>query len=159
MTEQRRTALDVIQVQNPCPADWQSMAGDERTRFCEGCGRHVHNLSAMTAGEAERLVCEAAGRLCVRYTVAADGAVQTIGYRPQPPAKWRWTRWGWRVWAGVGVCGAAAATLAHVLVFGTSLVRRPQPPVVMGDMCVPPITAPATPAGTGSGEVTTGQEP
>ena len=159
MPVQRRPALDVIQVQNPCAADWQSMAGDERTRFCDGCGKHVHNLSAMTTDEAERLVCEAAGRLCVRYNVAPDGAVQTIGYRPQAPPKWRWARWGWRVWAGIGVCGAAAATLAHLLVFGTSLVRRPQPRVVMGDICVSPVTTPAAPTGSNGGEVTTGQAP
>ena len=55
--------------------------------------------------------------------------------------------------------GRAVTTLAHVLVFGTSLVRRPQPRVVMGDLCVSPITTPATPTGTSGGKVTTGEVP
>ena len=31
----------------PCSADWSAMAGDERRRFCESCGKHVTNLSRM----------------------------------------------------------------------------------------------------------------
>ena len=32
-----RLALDVLQVENPCPTDWQAMRGDGRSRFCEHC--------------------------------------------------------------------------------------------------------------------------
>ena len=47
----RRTALDVIDIPRPCSQPWDTMKGDERRRFCEACGLHVHNLSAMTAQE------------------------------------------------------------------------------------------------------------
>ena len=155
MSEKRRTALDVVRVESPCPVAWESMAGEEWVRFCEGCGRHVHNLSAMTTDEAERLVCEAAGRLCVRFERAPDGAVQTVDYRPQPPSKSRWARWGWPAWAAIGACGAAAATVAHLLWFGTSLVRPQQPMVTVGKIM--PITTPVTPA-PAQGKAATGSE-
>ncbi len=43
------------------------MSGDERTRFCTDCSKHVYNLSAMTTAEAEELILEKEGHLCVRY--------------------------------------------------------------------------------------------
>lgn len=54
---QLRVPLEVLRVQTPCTEDWARMSGDARRRYCAGCGLHVHNLSAMTRGEAERLVC------------------------------------------------------------------------------------------------------
>jgi hypothetical protein len=132
-----RLSLDVIDVREPCPRDWDEMAGDERTRFCAGCGRHVHNLSAMTRDEAERVVCESAGRLCVRYERLASGAVRTLDYA-QPPAAAR----GWRFWSVLGVFGALAAGAAGML------WDRSQPRsggVVLGAMA--PISAPAAPSG------------
>ena len=59
----RTMPLEVIRVDEPCKADWDAMTGDAARRFCAGCQKHVHNLSAMPREEAERLVCESAGRL------------------------------------------------------------------------------------------------
>ena len=53
------------------------MQGDERVRFCEQCALHVYNLSAMTASEAENLVLEKEGHLCVRFFQRNDGTVLT----------------------------------------------------------------------------------
>lgn len=36
-----------VTIPAPCSADWNRMSGDDRERFCESCGKHVHNLSAM----------------------------------------------------------------------------------------------------------------
>src|SRR4051794_5315873 len=77
---QLRIPLEVLKIENPCPADWNAMAGDERKRFCQGCQKHVHNLSTMPREEAERLVCESAGNLCVRMALNAEGKFVTVGY-------------------------------------------------------------------------------
>ena len=53
------------------------MDGDERVRFCRECNRNVYNLSAMTEREAQRVVAEREGRLCVRFYQRRDGTVLT----------------------------------------------------------------------------------
>ncbi len=77
---QNRSAsfLDGVEIASPCSADWNSMAGDDRRRFCAQCKLHVHDLSRMTRDEAEELVRGAAnGRVCVRLYRRADGTVLT----------------------------------------------------------------------------------
>src|SRR5215210_4470085 len=69
--------LDYVRVAAPCPADWGKMVGDERVRFCGSCDRHVYNLSGMTRREAEALVTNTEGRLCVRFYRRADGTILT----------------------------------------------------------------------------------
>ncbi len=43
------------------------MTGDDRVRHCATCDRDVHNLSAMAREEAEALLRERTGPLCVRF--------------------------------------------------------------------------------------------
>ena len=69
--------LDYVRVAAPCDANWDSMFGDERTRFCAQCKLNVYNLSDMTTTEAERLIAQADGRLCVRYYMRRDGSILT----------------------------------------------------------------------------------
>lgn len=69
--------LNNIKVASPCPADWDAMYGDERKRFCGDCKLNVYNLSGMTRDEAEQLVTNHEGRLCVRFYRRADGTVIT----------------------------------------------------------------------------------
>lgn len=69
--------LDNVRVSAPCPADWNEMNGDERIRFCNQCQLNVYNLSEMTRQEAERLLREREGRLCVRFYRRADGTIIT----------------------------------------------------------------------------------
>ena len=69
--------LEHVRVAAPCPADWEKMVGDERVRYCNKCSLHVYNLSGMTRREAEALVTNAEGRLCVRYYRRTDGTVLT----------------------------------------------------------------------------------
>jgi hypothetical protein len=139
----RNAPLDVIQVREPCHESWEAMTGDDKTRFCAGCQRHVHNLSAMLREEAERLVCESAGRLCVRYEAGAGGAPVTLEYQ-----KTGRIRGGWRLWTAVGALGACVAGVVQAMV-------REKPPVpvaapvlgkmLMGDIAVrPPLPPPPT---------------
>lgn len=73
----RTNPLDRVKVAAPCPADWERMTGGERTRFCHSCSLNVYNLSGMTKREAEALIMNAEGRLCVRYYRRADGTILT----------------------------------------------------------------------------------
>lgn len=66
-----------LQIATPCKANWDEMTGDEQKRFCGACKLNVYNISAMTLPEAEKLVSEAEGRLCVRMYRRADGTVIT----------------------------------------------------------------------------------
>jgi hypothetical protein len=146
-----RVALDVIDVREPCPRNWNEMTGDDRTRFCAGCGMHVHNLSAMPRDDAERLVCESAGRLCVRFERTQAGAVRTLDYAKPPAGR------GWRFWTMFGVLGALAATAA-----GTLWDRpKPQRPNVVMGRQMPVISSPqqcsTTPASDARSHETPGE--
>ena len=69
--------LDTVRIASPCSVSWESMAGDDRARFCHHCDLHVFNLSAMNQEEAEDLIRQKQGRLCARYYLRADGKVMT----------------------------------------------------------------------------------
>ena len=122
--------LDGVRVAAPCPADWGKMAGDERMRYCGQCNLHVYNLSDMTKREAETLITNTEGRLCVRFYRRSDGTIITrncpVGLRA---LKRRATR-------------IAGATLTAVLSFfaGVGLnfgINRTVAPPVVGEMLVP----------------------
>jgi hypothetical protein len=69
--------LDHVTVAAPCNVGWDNMVGNERVRFCGQCNLNVYNLSAMPKSEAERLVSQTEGRLCVRYYRRTDGTILT----------------------------------------------------------------------------------
>lgn len=73
----RTIPLRNLKVAAPCSADWNTMVGDDRVRFCGQCNLNVFNLSGMTQAEAEHVVRSAEGRLCVRFYQRADGTVLT----------------------------------------------------------------------------------
>lgn len=77
--------LDNIKVASPCSQDWDAMIGSERKRYCGECKLNVYNLSGMTRDEAENLIQNSEGRLCVRFFRRADGTVLTqdcpVGWR------------------------------------------------------------------------------
>ncbi len=69
--------LDNVRVASPCSVDWNEMVGDNRKRFCGDCKLNVYNLSGMTRPEAENLIMNAEGRLCVKFYRRADGSMIT----------------------------------------------------------------------------------
>jgi hypothetical protein len=77
--------LKNLKVASPCSSNWDGMYGDEKVRFCGECKLNVYNLSGMTKLEAEKLLLNTEGRLCVRYYTRADGSVITqdcpVGWR------------------------------------------------------------------------------
>ena len=69
--------LNNIKIASPCSQDWNEMIGTERRRFCGECKLNVYNLSGMSRDEAENLLQDSEGRLCVRFYERADGSVLT----------------------------------------------------------------------------------
>jgi hypothetical protein len=71
----RLPVLENLRVASPCTADWNKMTGDERARHCGDCQKTVYNLSGLTRDEAEALLIEKNGNLCVRYYQRKDGTI------------------------------------------------------------------------------------
>jgi len=69
--------LDEIRIAAPCDADWDKMIGDDRARFCALCKKNVYDLSVLSRPQAEALIREKEGNLCVQIYRRADGTVLT----------------------------------------------------------------------------------
>ena len=70
--------LNNLTIPTPCDADWNSMIGNDRVRFCEHCNLDVHNISLLTRNQTELLIARANGQLCVRYHQDASGKPLTL---------------------------------------------------------------------------------
>lgn len=63
-----------LPIASPCGVDWSTMSATEaRARLCAHCDSLVHDLSAMSEGEARAVL--AGGPACVRYLYDGDGNV------------------------------------------------------------------------------------
>jgi hypothetical protein len=69
--------LQHVEIASPCPARWEDMVGDERVRFCDECRLNVYDIAAMTEVEAEALIREKSGHLCLRLYRRDDGTILT----------------------------------------------------------------------------------
>jgi hypothetical protein len=148
----RLPVLDQIRVASPCTASWNEMTGDDRTRHCGACQKSVYNLSDMTRAEAEALIIERNGELCVRYYQRADGTILladcTVGVQ-RVRDRWRTTaRAAALVAGGLAAAGAAGlyarATEPPCAIPRDDLSRR----MVVGALKPPPPPPPAPPAPT-----------
>jgi hypothetical protein len=72
-----KIALDTISVASPCTASWDAMKGDDHARFCGQCSQHVYNISELSKDQAEALIEEHEGKMCVRYFKRFDGTIMT----------------------------------------------------------------------------------
>ena len=132
----RLPVLDNIRVAAPCTADWNQMTGDDRTRHCGACKKNVYNLSGMTRDEAEALLIERNGDLCVRYFQRHDGTILladcTIGVTRRRRRRW---------------IAAAGAMLLAGSAGATALARHgTSVDVVMGGIAAPTPGSPAVAA-------------
>jgi len=139
-------SLNVIRVDQPCPASWDAMHGDDRVRFCGECKLHVYNLSELSRAQAEMLVASHEGRLCVRYYQRADGTVITQDCEGGLRAAMRRTRRFVTAAAGTILCailapfGLASSTpprngSEQNVVEPKEMMGKPAPPkVLMGDV-------------------------
>jgi hypothetical protein len=109
--------LESLRIAAPCPARWEDMIGDDRTRFCHGCAKDVHDLSKFTREEAEALLNEHGHGACVRLTRRADGTVIT-GDCPIGTQRRR------RRAAATAIAGSVALSIAAVSAY------KPEAPVL-----------------------------
>ena len=123
--------LDNIHIASPCSANWDEMFGDARKRFCGDCKLNVYNLSDMTRQDAENLILNSEGRLCVRFFRRADGTILTKNC----PVGWQ------AVKQRVSRIATAAFSMVAGLfggVFAFNLFREQPYTAVQGDMNVAP---------------------
>lgn len=121
--------LNNIRIASPCSADWNEMYGDNRKRFCGDCKLNVFNLSGMTKDEAEALIMNAEGRLCVRFYKRADGSVIT----KDCPVGWA------RVKQRTKVMATAVMSLLMTILSGVFFVSlfSPQKRNIIGKFAIP----------------------
>ncbi len=116
-------ALEQLHIASPCPVKWESMRGNDTLRFCKHCSLEVHNISAMTREDAEVLLSQSTGRLCVSAAHTADGVVLTSARAPRAASLW--VR---RFAAMIGIGLSAAAPMACARPFRTGgSVYIPEP--------------------------------
>src|SRR5262245_26944298 len=132
-----------LRVASPCPADWSAMQGDDRVRFCGQCQKNVYNLSAMTHAEAEDLIREKEGKLCVRFYQRTDGTVLTADC---PVGRRRRRRR--HILIAAGTVGLTAATVAAFVSTATTgrvepMMGSPRPIPAPSARPSPPEEAPA----------------
>ncbi len=162
MTTRLPVVLENLRIATPCQADWDEMGGDERVRFCGRCEKNVYNLSAMTRAEAEALVGNQEGRVCVRLYQRRDGTVLTADC----PVGVRRERLRARIWSSVSGLAASAALLLGLvsgraradltLRDGKKVAQQTRPNVLMGGPVsthfTPPPPAPPKPLQVKMGE-------
>lgn len=141
--------IDRVSVAAPCPAKWEDMVGDDRTRFCGHCAKNVYNVSAMTAAEAEALIREKEGRVCMRLFRRADGTVLTSDC-PLGLAERAYRQARRAVLASLALFVTLSATFLSIFsVFGGGVRRGPGAfvePDILGEMAVSELPeAPAAP--------------
>jgi hypothetical protein len=144
-------ALEQLKVASPCHANWDDMRGSEQVRFCDGCQKNVYNLSGMTRPQAESLVAESEGKLCIRFYRRNDGKLLTadcpVGWRAKMGRRMRRTVAA--VMAGLGGlasavgCGDSSPFKYWMPNAGVPTQGTPAPiqgKAMMGAMC-PPVQA------------------
>lgn len=128
--------LNNISIASPCSADWNEMYGDDRKRFCGDCKLNVYNLSGMTRDDAEALLMNAEGRLCVRFYKRADGSVIT----QDCPVGWAKVKQRTKLFA------TAVASLVMALLTGIFFVSAfSKSRTTMGEIASPLLTPSPTP--------------
>jgi hypothetical protein len=77
MTRPTDKLLDHLEIKSPCEADWDSMQGNDRVRFCGHCRLTVRDVSDLTTRQALELVHKSQGRLCLRIRPDAPAHAET----------------------------------------------------------------------------------
>jgi hypothetical protein len=135
--------LDHVRIAAPCKANWEQMIGTDRVRFCGQCNLNVYNLSSMTRVQAESLIAQTEGRLCIRFYRRTDGSILTdncpVGLRAIRRRLSYLAKAASAAvlsfFSGVGVYSVVSARQVHTSVMGTIAIRHsPLSNQEMGDM-------------------------
>lgn len=142
--------LDRVQVASPCDADWSAMTGDAHRRHCAECDKHVYDLSSLTREQAEALLEEHEGSLCIRFYRRADGTVLTADC----PVGVRRRRRRWAAFSALAFTTLGGTALMFLGVTATMGAPPAPAPVAMGSAAPVESAAPcATPDGREMGEL------
>jgi len=140
--------LENARIASPCDMSWNAMRGDERTRFCKSCDKHVYNLVGMSDDDIADLIRQKEGRLCVRLYQRHDGTLMAsdcpVGLRA---ARRRLAR-------ALGAVAACLSLILTAVTFGrigawrlrdtqpfsriANWLAPPAPQMLTGEVCVPP---------------------
>lgn len=71
-----------LRFQFQCGLDWETMPGDDASRWCNACNKDIPNLSAMRAEEQLTWLGRPDRPRCVRALTGPDGWVATAGGAP-----------------------------------------------------------------------------
>lgn len=112
----RKKIFDSIEVPNPCSQNWAGMSGNDEVRFCSSCETNIYNLSAMTRQEAEKLLNNSNGKICVRYEKNSKGKIVTA-----PPKLTQITR---RATIAAGVLATALSLSAMNYAQGEPIIEK-----------------------------------
>ena len=103
-----------------CPKAWAGMTGDEKTRLCSYCNKHVHNLDALSVSERVALLSSPAAQICARYKIAIR--------RPKPGRRESYARHLAKYGLGVAAAGSAILILWEMTApDGNSFFRAVRP--------------------------------
>ncbi len=69
--------LEQVAVASPCSVPWETMAGDDRIRFCGECSKYVYRFEEMSSADIRRLIEEKEGHLCAQLARRTDGTLIT----------------------------------------------------------------------------------
>jgi hypothetical protein len=73
----QKSPLDSLHIAAPCAVKWDDMKGDDKVRMCSLCSKNVYNISNMPKKEAEALLTEREGTVCVGIFRRRDGTIIT----------------------------------------------------------------------------------
>lgn len=113
----KRVASPLI-IRQSCSMDWNTMSGDDKRRFCDQCGCHVHNLSALTATEQKQFTEKNGEKECISYVRYEDETIAALSWGDRIAALFKPLRWA----------------LASILPFG---LISCEPRRTMGKPCPP----------------------
>lgn len=130
MTHKSEDMWENIRIARPCKADWEKMTGDEKVRFCGQCKKNVYDISSMSKAEAEQLMEEKEGKMCVRLFRRRDGKILTADC-PKGVAAFRA-----KVYGAVGA--VVAVVVGGMYAIGLSNQQRACRGPMMGEMYVEP---------------------
>ncbi|MFK7999255.1 MAG: hypothetical protein AB8H86_06640 [Polyangiales bacterium] len=83
LVPKQKRSLNILTVPEPCAEPWDEMSiKGEGRRHCDMCMQDVFDLSTMTQLDAEALVFENTGNVCVRFFRREDGTIVTSDCTP-----------------------------------------------------------------------------
>jgi outer membrane protein OmpA-like peptidoglycan-associated protein len=64
-----------MRIVEACDLPWDMLRGRGQVRFCQSCGKEVHDLTSMTESEARAYLFLRGGRLCSRSPTDSEGTI------------------------------------------------------------------------------------